>query len=95
MSAAAGEVRLHLVSTLSPLWVSVEVTPAEVEFFGDYAAASVMLPREVTKGEWKYTFTVGGIVISEGIAIVGGMPAPESPVKPTDGGISVQYDPMK
>lgn len=94
-SVAAGEARLHLVSTSSPLWSAVAVTPEEVAFFGDYIAVSLTLPREVTRGEWKYTFTIGGVVVSEGLAVVGELPAPAAPVRPADGGVAVQYDPMK
>lgn len=94
-SVAAGEARMRLVSTSSPLWSVVDVTPAEVAFYGDYAAVSLKLPREATRGEWKYTFTIGGVVVSEGLAIVGELPTPEAPVRPADGGVAVQYDPMK
>lgn len=94
-SVAAGEARMRLVSTSSPLWSVVDVTPAEVAFYGDYAAVSLKLPREAPRGEWKYTFTIGGVVVSEGLAIVGELPTPEAPVRPADGGVAVQYDPMK
>ena len=70
VTGQAGELSLRMVSTVDNT-TPVDVTVVNVDTHDLYYNVAVALPEDAQPGEYEYTLTAGGIVVSDGIVIVG------------------------